>query len=100
MVRITERAATALQELLVTNEAPPDSGVRLAPNTRGDLSMSVDAPHAGDEVVRREEDASPVLIVDSAVIEDLQEMVVDYESAEDDHQTPGGFVLRASNGQG
>ncbi|MDQ6674870.1 MAG: hypothetical protein M3069_29730 [Chloroflexota bacterium] len=62
--------------------------------------MSVDAPHAGDEVVRREEDASPVLIVDSAVIEDLQEMVVDYESAEDDHQTPGGFVLRASNGQG
>jgi Fe-S cluster assembly iron-binding protein IscA len=99
MVRVTERAATALQVLLATNAAPPDSGVRLAPNARGDLGMSVDAPHAGDEVVRREEDATPVLIVDSAVVEDLQEMVVDYESAEDDHQTPGGFVLRTSHGQ-
>jgi Fe-S cluster assembly iron-binding protein IscA len=100
MVRVTERAATALQELLATNEAPPDAGVRIAPDTKGDLGMIVDSPHAGDAVVLRGEDAAPVLIVDSAVVEDLEEMVVDYESAEDDHQTPSGFVLRTSNGQG
>jgi Fe-S cluster assembly iron-binding protein IscA len=100
MVRVTERAATALQEFLATNDAPPDSGVRLAPDSRGDLGMIVDAPHAGDEVVVRGEDAAPVLIVDSAVADELQDMVVDYEVAEDDHQTAGGFVLRMSQGQG
>jgi Fe-S cluster assembly iron-binding protein IscA len=99
MVQVTERAATALQELLATNEAPPDSGVRLAPNASGNFSISVDAPHAGDEVVRREGDPAPMLIVDSAVVEDLVAMVVDYESAEDDHQTPGGFVLRTLDDQ-
>jgi hypothetical protein len=100
MVRVTERAATALQELLATTEAPPDSGVRLTPDANGDLAMIVDSPHAGDEVVLRGEDAVPVLIVDRVVVEDLQEVEVDYKSAGDDHQTAGGFVLRASNGRG
>ena len=98
MVRVTERAATALQELLETTEAPPDSGVRLTHNASGDLAMIVDSPHAGDEVVLRGEDAAPVLIVDRAVVEDLQEVEVDYKAVRDDHQTPGGFVLRASRG--
>ena len=31
-----------------------------------------------------------VLIVDNAVVEDLQEVEVDYQSVGDDHQTPGG----------
>jgi hypothetical protein len=100
MVRVTERAATALQELLTTTSAPPDSGVRLTPDSSGELAMIVDAPHAGDEVVLRGEDEAPVLIVDRAVVEDLQEVEVDYQSVGDDHQTAGGFVLRASNNQG
>jgi Fe-S cluster assembly iron-binding protein IscA len=100
MVRVTERAATALQELLTTTAAPPDAGVRLTPNTNGGLAMTVDAPHAGDEVVLRGEDEAPVLIVDSAVVDDLQEVEVDYQSVGDDHQTPGGFVLRGSSSQG
>ena len=99
MVRVTERAATALQELLTTTAAPPDSGVRLTPDSSGDLAMIVDTPHVGDEVALRGEDEAPVLIVDSAVVEDLQEMEVDYQSVGDDHQTPGGFVLRASSSQ-
>jgi Fe-S cluster assembly iron-binding protein IscA len=97
MIRVTERAASALQELLETNAAPPDSGVRIARTDNGGLGMIVDSPHAGDEVVLRGEDATPVLIIDSAVSEDLRGMVVDFESAEDDHQTAGGFVLSASN---
>ena len=39
-------------------------------------------------------------IVDSTVVEDLEEVEVDYKSAGDDHQTAGGFVLRASNDRG
>jgi Fe-S cluster assembly iron-binding protein IscA len=97
MIRVTERAATALHELLEINAAPPESGVRIAPNASGDLGMTVDAPHAGDEVILRGESAAPVLIVDGTLAEDLEQMVVDYESVEDDHQTPGGFVLRAAD---
>jgi Fe-S cluster assembly iron-binding protein IscA len=92
MVRVTEQATTALRELLTANHAPPEDGVRLTPNGEGSLGMVVDAPHAGDEVIRHNE--TPVLIVDAAVAGQLTEMVVDYESVEDDHQTPGGFVLR------
>ena len=92
MVRVTEQAATALEELLEANEAPPEAGVRLTPSGAGNIGMVIDAPHAGDEVVRRDE--KPVLIVDSAVVGPLTDMVVDYQSSEEDRQTPGGFVLR------
>ncbi len=92
MVRITPRSTTALEDLLTANHAPPEAGVRLVPNGKGSLGMVVDAPHEDDEVIRHNE--TPVLIVDSAVADHLADMMVDYQSAEDDHQTPGGFVLR------
>ena len=92
MVRVTEQATTALQELLEANDAPPEAGVRLTPSGAGNIGMVIDEPHTGDEVVRRDE--KPVLIVDGAVVEPLTDMVVDYQSTSDDHQTPGGFVLR------
>jgi len=92
MVRVTEQAATALQELLTANEAPPEAGVRLTPDDKGSIAMIIDAPHEGDEVIGAAE--TPVLIVDSAVAGQLADMVVDCRSVRDDHQTPGGFVLR------
>jgi len=89
MVRVTERAASALQELLTTNQAPAEAGIRITPNERGGLAMTVDAPRQGDEVISREE--IPVLIVDGAVVGQVGDMVVDCQSAEDDSQTPGGL---------
>jgi len=97
MVRVTEQAATALQELLADNEAPPEAGVRLTPDGKGSMGMVVDAPHEGDEVILRDE--TPVLILDSALSERLTDMVVDVQPVDDDHQSPGGFVLRSPGGQ-
>ena len=62
MVQITERATTELQRLLTDNFARPQQGVRLRLNEAGDLAMTIDIPHSGDSIIRR--DNLPVLIVD------------------------------------
>ena len=92
MVRVTEQAASALQELLADHAAPPEAGVRLSPSVGGNLGMNIDAPHEGDEVIVQQE--TPLLIVDSAVAPGLTDMVVDFSDVADDHQTTGGFLLR------
>jgi Fe-S cluster assembly iron-binding protein IscA len=92
MVRVTAQAAEALQELLADNAAPPDAGIRLTPSAGGSLGMEIESPHDGDEVISRDE--TPLLIVDGAVAPGLQDMVVDYSDGADDHQSPGGFLLR------
>ncbi len=92
MVRVTEQAASALQELLTEYAAPPEAGVRLSPNAGGNLDMNIEAPHAGDEIISDQE--TPLLIVDGTVAPNLTDMVVDYSNVSDDHQTTGGFVLR------
>jgi Fe-S cluster assembly iron-binding protein IscA len=92
MVAVTERAATKLQDLLAAQEAEPDEAIRLTPSPNGGIGMSIDTAHDGDEVVEGSEAA--VLIVDSTIAPRLTDMVVDYESTEDDHQSAGGFVLR------
>ena len=91
MVRITERATSALHDFLVGNEARPESGVRLTPAGNGRLGMVVDEPHAGDEVIHDRQ--TPVLIVDGAVAGQLTDMIVDFKSVEDDPQS-GGFVIK------
>ena len=94
MVRVTEKAATALQELLVENSAPPEAGVRLTPTPAGNVGMVIDAPQTGDEVIRRDE--APLLIVEEALVPRLTDMVVDFESTREDRQRSGGFVLRTA----
>ena len=96
MVRVTDRATTALQELLTTNQAPPETGVRLTPSGTGNIGMMLDSPHPGDEVIPDEQ--TPVLIVDGAIADRLTDMEVDYHSSEDDHQSAGGFVLQPLQG--
>jgi Fe-S cluster assembly iron-binding protein IscA len=92
MVRLTDQAASALQELLAESAAPPEAGVRLSPSSGGNLGMNIETPQVGDEVIERED--TPLLIVDSAVAPGLSEMVIDFSDVGDDHQTAGGFVLR------
>jgi Fe-S cluster assembly iron-binding protein IscA len=62
MISVTERAATALADLLADNDAPAGQGVRLVPRETGTIGMTIGAPADGDDVIRRGEE--PLLIVD------------------------------------
>ena len=87
MVQITERATAELRRLLTNNFARPQQGVRLRLNQAGDLAMTIDVPHSGDSVIRR--DNVPVLIVDGRLGTRLAQRVLDFPSA-----SGGGFTLR------
>jgi hypothetical protein len=62
--------------------------------------MKLEAPHTGDEVIRREE--APLLAVDGQVAGHLADLVVDYQGPEpymNGQQHAKGFVLRSQRGQ-
>jgi len=86
MVQITERASAELRRLLTDNCARPQQGVRLRLNQAGDLAMTIDVPHSGDSIIRR--DNLPVLIVDGRLAARLAQRVLDFPSA-----SGGGFTL-------
>jgi len=87
MVQITERASTELRRLLTDNFARPQQGVRLRLKETGDLAMTIDVPHAGDSVIRR--DNLPVLIVDGRLAVRLAQRVLDFPA-----RSGAGFTLR------
>ena len=87
MVQITERATAELRRLLTNNFARPQQGVRLRLGEGGDLAMTIDIPHSGDSIIRR--DNLPVLIVDGRLSTRLAQRVLDFPSA-----SGGGFTLR------
>jgi hypothetical protein len=87
MVQITERAGAELRRLLSDNLARPQQGVRLRLNEAGGLAMTIDVPHSGDSVIRR--DNLPVLIVDGRLAGRLAQRVLDYPSGR-----AVGFTLR------
>ena len=86
MVQITERASTELRRLLTDNFARPQQGVRLRLNQAGALTMTIDVPHSGDSIIRR--DNLPVLIVDGRLATRLARRVLDFPSA-----SGSGFTL-------
>jgi Fe-S cluster assembly iron-binding protein IscA len=86
MVHITERASAELRRLLSDNFARPQQGVRLRLNQAGDLAFTIDVPHSGDSIIRR--DNLPVLIVDGRLTTRLSQRVLDFPSA-----SGGGFTL-------
>jgi hypothetical protein len=86
MVQITERASAELRRLLTDNFARPQQGVRLRLNQAGDLAMTIDVPHSGDSIIRR--DNLPVLIVEGRLATRLAQRVLDFPSP-----TGGGFML-------
>ena len=87
MVQITERAGAELRRLLTDNFARLQQGVRPRLNQAGDLAMTIDVPHAGDSIIRR--DNLPVLIVDARLATRLAQRVLDFPST-----SGGGFTLR------
>ena len=86
MVQITERASAELRRLLTDNFARPQQGVRLRLNQAGDLAMTIDVPHSGDSIIRR--DNLPVLIVNGRLAARLARRVLDFPSP-----SGGGFTL-------
>jgi Fe-S cluster assembly iron-binding protein IscA len=88
MVQITERAGTELRRLLTEHFARPHQGVRLRLNQAGDLAMTIDVPHAGDSVIRR--DHLLVLIVDGRLSRSLSQRVLDFPVAS---EARPGFTL-------
>ena len=90
MISVTERAATALQDLLVSNDASPGEGVKLAPDLSGRIGMTIDAPVEGDEVVHRGE--MPLLIVDGRIAQQLDGTELDLQ--EIPGQEGAQFTLR------
>ena len=87
MVQITERASVELRRLLTDNSARPQQGVRLRLNQAGGLAMTIDVPHSGDSIIRR--DNLPVLIVDGRLAIRLAQRVLDFPAP-----SGGGFTLR------
>jgi hypothetical protein len=86
MVQITERATAELRRLLSNNFARPQQGVRLRLTQDGDLAMTIDVPHSGDSVIRR--DNLPLLIVEGRLSTRLAQRVLDFPSS-----ARGGFNL-------
>src|SRR4051794_11290298 len=82
MVRITESARLELHRLLVSNLARPQQGVRLRLSDVGDLRMTIDVPHPGDSVIRR--DYIPLLIVDVQLAQRLARRVLDFAASSTD----------------
>jgi Fe-S cluster assembly iron-binding protein IscA len=93
MITVTERAATQLEQMLVTSGALPGQGVRLVPSSTGTLGMAISAPSEGDEVIRRAE--QPLLIVDSRIAGALEGSEIDCDTALVDGQPKTEFHLRA-----
>jgi Fe-S cluster assembly iron-binding protein IscA len=89
MVQITDRANAELRRLLTDHFARPQQGVRLRLNQTGGLAMTIDVPHAGDSIIRR--DTLPVLIVDARLAARLAERILDFPAESDGG---GGFTLR------
>jgi|SRR6516162_8992954 hypothetical protein len=88
MVQITERASAELRRLLVDNFARPRQGVRLRLNEVGDLAITIDVPHSGDSIIRR--DNVPVLIVGGPLAPRLAQRVPDFPAGSGRR---GGFTL-------
>jgi Fe-S cluster assembly iron-binding protein IscA len=91
MIRLTERAAYGLREILTANRTPSDQGVKLVPNESGGVAMTMDRPQEGDSVV--DGGKRPLLIVDAAIAPRLEGIVLDFSRGEKDGEE-AQFILR------
>jgi hypothetical protein len=86
MIGITERAKSILLDLRESVEIPaPHGALRLAPNTAGQLELSIDVARDSDEVLRH--DGDTLLVIASNVSQGFAGSTIDCA------RTPGGFRL-------
>jgi hypothetical protein len=91
MLEESDRAAEELTRLLNQSMAGVRHAVRLVLNPSGDLSMTIDTPHAGDTLVRRHD--AVLLIVEGRLSPLLTNRVLDVPAG--DVGTRRDFTLRA-----
>jgi len=91
MIRLTERAAYGLKEILTANRTPSDQGIKLVPGEKGGVSMTIDRPGDGDSVV--DGGKRPLLIVDAALTSHLDGVVLDLSKGDTEGEQPQ-FVFR------
>jgi Fe-S cluster assembly iron-binding protein IscA len=91
-MRLTERAAEALREMLTANQTPDDQGVKLFPDPEGDVAMTIAPPAESDEVVSESE--RPLLIVDAELVGKLEGALLDFTRGTDDAEPR--FEIRES----
>jgi hypothetical protein len=95
MIRLTEQAAYGLKEILSANRVPKEQGVKLVPDESGGVAMSIEVPREGDAVV--DGGRRPLLIVDAAITERLDGVVLDVDREEGAEPR---FVLRGADPPG
>jgi len=77
MVTVTESAKGLLKEILTAHSDDPEMGVRLAPDSQGQLGLVLGKEDLGDQVV--EHQGSKVLLVASELAPALEEVTLDVE---------------------
>jgi Fe-S cluster assembly iron-binding protein IscA len=82
MIRLTERAAEALKEMLIANQTPNDQGVKLFPDPSGGVAMTIAPAAEGDELVNEEERL--LLIVDTEIVGRVDGALLDFTRGTDD----------------
>ncbi len=88
MIRLTERAAKGLQDILASSGALRGQAVKLVPDDGGGIAMTIDRPGHGDAVVSG--NARPLLIVDAALEARLRDVTLDFTKG---NGHPPHFVL-------
>jgi len=91
MIRLTERAAHGLREILTAQRLPRDKAVKLVPGEDG-IAMVIDSAHEGDAVV--DGGRRPLLIVDAAIAPRLDGTVLDLSPGAENEGLAPRFVLR------
>jgi len=81
MIRLAERAAEALKEMLTANQTPNDQGAKLFPDPSGGVAMTIAPPSEGDEVVN--EEGRLLLIVDAEIVGRVDGAELDLTGSDD-----------------
>jgi Fe-S cluster assembly iron-binding protein IscA len=95
MLEVTDRAATALRDVLAANDAESEQAIRITAEESGGLGMAIDEPREGDVVVRQDE--QPVLVVATDVADLLDHARLDFGSTPDDPSGQPAFQLQSQD---
>ena len=88
MIRLTERAASGLLDILAMQQTSSDRAVKLVPDPSGGIAMTIDRPAHGDAVIDGEK--RPLLIVDASLADQLDDVLLDFTKA---NGSPPHFVF-------
>ena len=69
MIAVTERAALALEEVLLSSDPPPGEALKLVVSGN-QIALTVAPPSYGDQVFRNGDE--PLLIIDSGIAEAVE----------------------------